>query len=262
LFWRGGSVRYAAIGDSFTEGVGDELPDGAVRGWADRVAAGLAATRGDDVRYANLAVRGRLLAPIVTDQLETALSLEPAPTLITLNGGGNDMLRPGADMANLVALTERAVRRCADAGVRLVLISGADPSDRLPFGRRIHRQAAALTAGVAALAAEHGLTFVDVFHDSEIRRPGYWAADRLHLGSAGHQRVAELVLAALGEGHAAQAASSGSPAARGLLAEARYYREHVLPWVGRRLRGRSSGDDRAAKHPAWIPVPAADRTAG
>ena len=33
---------YAAIGDSFTEGVGDELPDGTVRGWADFVALGLA----------------------------------------------------------------------------------------------------------------------------------------------------------------------------------------------------------------------------
>ena len=34
------SVRFVAIGDSFTEGVGDELPDGVVRGWADLTAAG------------------------------------------------------------------------------------------------------------------------------------------------------------------------------------------------------------------------------
>jgi hypothetical protein len=70
------------------------------------------------------------------------------------------------------------------------------------------------------------------------------------------------VLATLGEGPAARAASAGSPAARRLLAEARYYREHVLPWVGRRLRGRSSGDDRAAKHAAWIPVPAGEGMPG
>jgi len=255
-------VRYAAIGDSFTEGVGDELPDGAVRGWADRVAAGFAAGRGGQVHYANLAVRGRLLAPIVTEQLEVALALDPAPTLITLNGGGNDMLRPGCDVARLVALTERAVRRCAEAGVRLVLISGADPSDRLPFGRTIHRRAARLTEGVAALAAAHGVDFVDVFHDAEIRRPGYWSADRLHLNAAGHERVAQLVLAALGEGPAARAAGHDSAAARGLLAEARYYREHVLPWLARRLRGRSSGDGRVAKHATWIPVPAPERASG
>jgi hypothetical protein len=146
--------------------------------------------------------------------------------------------------------------------VRLVLISGADPSDRLPFGRVVRRRAAQLTAGVAGLAAAHRVEFVDVFHDTEIRRPGYWSADRLHLNSAGHQRVAELVLAALGEGRAARAASSESPVARSLLAEARYYREHVLPWVHRRLRGRSSGDSRPAKHAAWIPVPTADQAPG
>ena len=35
-------ASYIAIGDSFTEGVGDERRDGSVRGWADLVALGLA----------------------------------------------------------------------------------------------------------------------------------------------------------------------------------------------------------------------------
>jgi lysophospholipase L1-like esterase len=260
-------VRYVAVGDSFTEGVGDEGPDGSVRGWADRVAVGLAAAQGGTIEYANLAVRGRLLQPIVTGQLDAALSLTPAPTLVTLNGGGNDMLRPGADVARLVALTERAVRRCVDGGVRLVLLAGPDPADRLPFGRTVHRRAAALTAAVARLAAAHDLVFVDVFHDAEIRRPGYWSADRLHLNTAGHQRVAGLVLAALGHPAAATAAGVDAPETRRLLAEMQYYRRHVLPWVHRRLRGRSSGDGRTGKHLDWIPVaaeasPATEGTSG
>ena len=48
---------YVAIGDSFTEGVGDELPDGRVRGWADQVALGLALASPEPVTYANLAIR-------------------------------------------------------------------------------------------------------------------------------------------------------------------------------------------------------------
>ena len=48
---------YAAIGDSFTEGVGDELPDGTVRGWADFVALGLALPMG--------AIAGILLTGLV-----------------------------------------------------------------------------------------------------------------------------------------------------------------------------------------------------
>lgn len=245
-------MRYVAIGDSFTEGVGDELADGTVRGWADLVAAGLAAS-GEPVHYANLAIRGRLMAPIVTEQLDAALALDPPPTLMTLNGGGNDMLRPRTDVGRLMALTERAVERCLSAGVRLVLLSGADPSDRLPFGRTIRRRGELLTQGVAALAARHGLTFVDMFHDLEIRRPGYWSADRLHLNEFGHRRVAGRVLAALGAEVPLE--SNGFAAARkSLLAEARYYREHVLPWVRRRLRNESSGDTRIGKYLEWTVI--------
>jgi len=247
-------VRYVAIGDSFTEGLGDELPDGSVRGWADRVAAGLAAAGGEPVEYANLAIRGRLLEPIVTEQLDTALSLTPAPTLITLNGGGNDMMRPGGDMGRLIDLTEQAVRRCADAGVRLVLISGADPSDRLPFGGVMRRRGELLTAAIGDLAARYGLDFADVFHDAEIRRAGYWSPDRLHLNAAGHQRAAGLILTAMGCPTAAHVVDPGRAESRRLLAEARYYREHVLPWINRRMRGRSSGDHRTAKFPDWTPV--------
>lgn len=249
-------LRYVAIGDSFTEGVGDDLPDGRSRGWADLVASGLASATGETVHYANLAVRGRLLEPIATTQLEAALALSPAPTLLSFNGGGNDMMRPGVDVARLVRLTEHVIRRCAETGVRLVLLSGADPSARLPLGRVIHRRGIELTVAVAELAARHDLVFVDMFNDQEIRRPGYWSPDRLHLGGDGHRRVASRVLAALGHPVTAHAVAPEPNSRRSVLAEARYYREHVLPWLHRRVRGRSSGDDRAGKHPTWVPIDA------
>jgi lysophospholipase L1-like esterase len=251
-----GGVRFVAIGDSFTEGLGDELPDGSVRGWADLVAAGLATTADGPVHYANLAVRGRLLAPVVGDQLPAALALHPAPTLITLNGGGNDMMRPGCDVDRLVELTEQAVRQCVDAGVRLVLLSGADPTARLPFGSMMHRSGVALTAAVAELAARYDVLFVDAFGDEELRRPEYWSPDRLHLGPAGHRRVAGLVLAALGHPGAAHVVDPGPDEPRRLRTEARYYREHVLPWAMRRVLRRSSGHGRTGKHLDWVEVEA------
>ena len=247
-------TRYVAIGDSFTEGVGDELPDGSVRGWADLVAAGLAAGEGRPVRYANFAIRGRLLEPIVTEQLDAALALSPPPTLLTLNGGGNDMMRPGGDMARLAGLTERAIRRCLDAGVRVVLLSGADPADRLPFGGVMHRRGEALTQAVAGLIDKYDIVFVDVFHDTEIKRAGYWSPDRLHLNAAGHRRVAGLVLTALGHEGATHVIDPGPAESRRVLAEARYYGEHVLPWLHRRVRGRSSGDGRTGKFEDWVSI--------
>jgi hypothetical protein len=62
------------------------------------------------------------------------------------------------------------------------------------------------------------------------------------------------VLTALGHPIEAHAVDPGPAARRRALGEARYYGEHVLPWVRRRIRGRSSGDDRTGKHLMWTPV--------
>ena len=115
--------RYVALGDSFTEGVGDPDPDrpNGLRGWADRVAEVLA-TRTDDFGYANLAIRGRTLRPILAEQLEPALALRP--DLVTIYAGGNDLIRPRCDvdaLADGVRRGDRHARR-----------------ERRP-GRRVHR---------------------------------------------------------------------------------------------------------------------------
>lgn len=126
------TIRYVAIGDSFSEGLGDA---GVVPfpGWTGRLASGMARAHDADVRYANLAVRGRLLAGVLEDQLDAALALDPTPTLITFCAGGNDLLRPRFDARALVAPLEEAVRTVLDRGVHLTLLSPADPSARLPW---------------------------------------------------------------------------------------------------------------------------------
>src|ERR1044071_2174023 len=89
--------RYVALGDSFTEGVGDPDPTrpNGVRGWADRVAEVLAA-QVEGFRYANLAIRGRKMAAVLAEQVEPALGM--GPDLVTVYAGGNDILRPKVDV--------------------------------------------------------------------------------------------------------------------------------------------------------------------
>ncbi len=70
--------RYVAIGDSTTEGLDDPRPDGSYRGWADRLADDLARAN-PDVRYANLAIRGRLAQQVHDEQLPVQLP-DPSPT--------------------------------------------------------------------------------------------------------------------------------------------------------------------------------------
>ncbi|MBL3685487.1 SGNH/GDSL hydrolase family protein [Leucobacter zeae] len=247
------AIRYVAIGDSFTEGVGDEMPDGSLRGWADLVAQGLADAAGAPVAYANLAIRGRLLGPILAEQLEPALAL--GPTLVSFNGGGNDMLRPGTDIDWIIAETERALRRILDAGAEPLLLAGANPTAGLPGGARVRAKGDALVSAATGVAARLGIRFADNWSDAELAGRQYWSPDRLHLAPVGHHRVAANVLAALGREVPSDWVVDAGATPRPTRGEQlRYTREHVVPWIRRRLTGRSSGDGRTAKHPDWVLV--------
>lgn len=246
-------IRYVAIGDSFTEGVGDERPDGSVRGWADLVAQGLADSTGEPVEYANLAIRGRLLNAILAEQLEPAIAL--GPTLLSFNGGGNDMLRPGTNMASIIAATEVALERVTRAGITPLLLAGANPTAGLPNGASVSKKGAELTRAAGAVAERIGVPFSDNWHDAELALSQYWSLDRLHLAPVGHHRVAANVLRTLGHDVPADwELSAGPRAAPTARDQLQYTRVHVLPWIGRRLTGRSSGDGRSAKYPRFVTI--------
>ncbi|WP_203579396.1 SGNH/GDSL hydrolase family protein [Microbacterium hibisci] len=250
------SVRYVAIGDSFTEGVGDDLPDGHVRGWADLVAQGWADAAGEPIEYANLAIRGKLVWPIVDEQLEPALALRP--THLSFNGGGNDMLRPRTSVAHVVAAFERVLRRCDEEGVQLIVLSGANPTAQLPLRGVIQRRGDLLSHAVEKrLASRADVVQAYNWFDAELATPPFWSEDRLHMNSRGHHRVAARVLSALGLEPPPEWWSLPPLPAAGARGAA-YYREHVGPWVRRRLTGTSSGDGRTPKFGEWTEfVPAA-----
>lgn len=250
-------IKLVAIGDSFTEGVGDERADGSVRGWADLTAEGIAQATGAPIQYANLAIRGRLIAPILEEQLEPAIALRP--THVTFNGGGNDMLRPGTDMASILSQTERALTRILESGAQPILLFGADPTGGLPGGARFRVKAEALGEGAQKITDRLGIPIVDNWNDPELPNAQYWSTDRLHMAPAGHHRVAANVLRALGYELPADWTLLADPVPKpGAREQLRYTREHMLPWIGRRLTGRSSGDGRTAKHPDWVWVPPID----
>jgi lysophospholipase L1-like esterase len=206
------------------------------------------------VLYANLAIRGRLLDRIIDGQLDSALRLEP--TLVTFNGGGNDILRPNADTGALFRRYTEVIDRVTAAGAQLVLMSGGNPTAGLPMGARIQAKGDRFNELVAGLAKERGVPFADNWSDRELAKPAYWSMDRLHLATVGHHRVAARVLATLGYDHPASwiTEADGRTDSPGLRAELAYYRKHVLPWVQRRMTGRSSGDGRVAKFAEWSEV--------
>ncbi|MFI1825588.1 SGNH/GDSL hydrolase family protein [Streptomyces sp. NPDC020412] len=246
-------TSFVAVGDSFTEGMSDRLPDGSYRGWADLLAARLAA-RSPGFRYANLAVRGKLIGQIVTDQVGAAAGMRA--DLVTLVGGLNDVLRPRVDMGRVCGLLEEAVETLGPSCRQLVLMrSPGRHGPVLDMGRARMEE---LYAHIEVLAERHGAVVVDLYGAPVLGDPRMWDADRLHLTAEGHHRVAEAVWQSLGL-TAQEDWNAPLPAAvpAAWLArrtdDARFARRHLGPWIGRRLTGRSSGDGRAAKRPELLP---------
>lgn len=261
---------YVAVGDSFTEGMGDDLlPDGHYRGWADRVASALAgetsapaggtsapAGGNGGFRYANLAVRGKLIGQIHDEQLAPALAM--GAELVTLAGGLNDVLRPGCD----IDAVERQLGRCATelraGGATVVLFTSTDPTRRLAGSARLLPAILRMKAFVQELGRQDGFVVVDLFSAPCFDDRRLWAEDRLHLAPEGHRRVAAGVLEALGrpaafDWRAPLPAAAPAGRAERLREDARWLGTHLGPWIGRRLTGRSSGDGRPAKRPELLP---------
>jgi lysophospholipase L1-like esterase len=255
-------VRYVAVGDSFTEGMSDADPsaENSYVGWADRLAAHLAQEQdrdGESFGYANLAVRGRLLDDIAGRQVDEALQLEP--DLVSIVGGGNDLLRPRADIDALADRLEEAVTRLRATGADVLMATSVDPVEA-PLLRRTRGRYATYVAHVWSIARRHDAFVVDLWGMRALRDHRLWAEDRIHMTSEGHRRVARQALAVLGHPVDADTWQHPLPPAQPIprservRANARWARAHLAPWVGRRVRGESSGDAVTAKRPSVTPL--------
>ncbi|WP_306317588.1 MULTISPECIES: SGNH/GDSL hydrolase family protein [unclassified Streptomyces] len=244
-----------AVGDSFTEGMSDLLPDGSYRGWADLLADRMAA-RTPDFRYANLAVRGKLIGQIVDEQIDVAAAMKA--DVVTLVGGLNDTLRPKCDMVRVRDLLTRAVETLAPSCEQLVLMRS--PGRNGPVMERFRPRMEELFTCIDDLAAKHGAVVVDLYGAPVLGDQRLWDVDRLHLTAEGHRRVAEAVWQTLGYEPESDWRAALAPAVppnwlTRRAADARFAKQHLAPWIARRLTGRSSGDGRSPKRAELSPYP-------
>jgi lysophospholipase L1-like esterase len=248
--------RYVALGDSFTEGIGDPEPNspGGHRGWADRVAEVLAAGN-PAFAYANLAVRGKLIQQIMDEQIEPAVQLRP--DLISISAGGNDVLRPGTDPDEIAAKFETVIERLAADRPTIVVFTGVDVGFS-PVFRSIRGKVAIYNENIRSVAAKYDCIVADQWALTEIQDQRMWAPDRLHLNAIGHHTVARMVLDALGVENSLEPLKP-EPFPERTRRDVRsddmqWAREYLVPWVVRRIRHQSSGDTISAKRPIAGPL--------
>lgn len=253
--------RYVAIGDSITEGVGDPLPDGALYGWADRLAAALSRRHGP-VQYANLAIRGRRTAQIHREQAAPALELQPE--LISALVGVNDLVATRLDVGEFRGEIDVLFATLRSDGATVATSTLPDLSALLPLPHRardvLRRRHAAVNRALSDVATDHGVLLLPLADLAAAGDRRVWCPDRLHPNPVGHALLAE-AMSQLVDGvtlEVATAAQNGygtvGYARPGAVSSAGWAGRYLLPRTIRRLRGRSSGDGRTAKFPAYVTV--------
>ncbi len=247
---------YAALGDSFTEGMNDPGDAGSFRGWADRLAERLCVDN-PDLTYANLAVRGRLFDAIVDDQVPAALRLRP--DLVSFAGGANDALRPGFNPARMGTRLHEVVRVLSASGAKVILFTAPPPSPRLPGAGLLRSRLAGLNRIVARVAKRHNAFLVKLDEEEAYNDGRLWSDDRLHMSPFGHAKVATDICTALGIDPAPDWLTPLPPVTRTAWSSRRredlkWAQGHFGPWIKRRLTKTSSGDTVSAKRPILAPM--------
>ena len=250
-------ARYVALGDSQTEGLGDADTTGGCRGFADRLAEQLAAVS-PELRYANLAVRGRLAAQVRAEQLGPALELRP--DLATVMAGMNDLIRPGFNATEVTGHLDEIFTALTAAGAHVVTVTYPDISKIAPLARPLLPKVLDFNARIRDVAARRGVTVVDTFPHAFTTDARMWSADRLHASPLGHARFAAAIAEALSLAGSDDTWTlplpllPSSPPWKAAATELRWLATFAGPWIYRRARGRSSGDGRTAKRPQLTPV--------
>ncbi len=192
-------VRFVALGDSLTEGVGDPVEAG-WRGWAALLAASLAEDS-EQVRFTNLAVSGAQTRDVLERQ--TPVGLELRPDLVSVVVGVNDTLRHTFDIHAVAANLDHVYAAFARRGATLLTACLPDPGAMLglpdALACPLARRQRAVNEVVHALSGRYGAVHLHAADGVRVTDRTLWSADRLHPGERGHRQLAARYHAMLAE---------------------------------------------------------------
>jgi lysophospholipase L1-like esterase len=237
-----------------TEGMSDEVIDGKYRGWADRVADELAKSN-SDFTYMNLAIRGKLLKQVVEDQIPQAVKyIEGKQTLVSFHAGANDVLRPNYRAEHSLPLYEKGVKQLIDAGATVIIFTVIDKVEGKGKTATVwHQRFSNFNENVRKVAAKYPVILFEAKKAEFLNDRRFLAFDRLHMNSEGHRRLANAVLEGLGYNFDPNwkvplPLVKKKNKAVMFLENIAWITIFFIPWIWRRIRGKSSGDGRIGKY--------------
>jgi lysophospholipase L1-like esterase len=180
-------LRFVALGDSLTEGVGDPV-GGGWRGWAALLAEGL----GHAVDFTNLALSGSQTRDVLERQLPAALELRPDIASVVI--GVNDTLRCTFDIHAVAARLDEVYRTFRERETLLLTACLPDPGAMLglpgALASPLARRQRAVNTVVHALSERYGAVHLHASEGAWLTDRAMWSADRLHPGERGHRQLA------------------------------------------------------------------------
>ncbi|MFD3947433.1 SGNH/GDSL hydrolase family protein [Streptomyces sp. NPDC058579] len=183
-------MRFAVLGDSLSEGVGDRV-EGAWRGWAALLAEGLAGP-GQRLEFRNLAISGAQSREVAEYQAPVAVAFRP--DLASVVVGVNDTLRHTFDIEQLARRLDRVCADLTASGAVLLTACLPDPGRMLalpaPLARPLARRQRAVNTLVHALSARYDAVHLHLADSTWTDDRSLWSADRLHPGERGHRAIA------------------------------------------------------------------------
>ncbi|PFQ43712.1 lipase [Bacillus cereus] len=187
--------RFVAIGDSFTEGIGDEVEGIALKSWVGHFVQ----LCENDIEYANFAKRGLVTKEIRSQQLEKALTFKP--DLVSLIAGANDVLKGRWNHDVYKNDIEFMIDSLSKAGSDIIIANLPDFTVRLPFAAEkkqvIKEQLLEANDVILSLSREYKLHHVDFWNHQLVNDNTLWSTDLIHPNSKGYVKVAELIFSSL-----------------------------------------------------------------
>ncbi|PDZ55378.1 lipase [Bacillus cereus] len=187
--------RFVAIGDSFTEGIGDEVEGIALKSWVDHFVQ----LCEKDIEYANFAKRGLVTEEIRLQQLEKALTFNS--DLVSLIAGANDVLKGRWNHDAYKNDMEFMIDTLSKAGADIIIANLPDFTVRLPFASEkkqvIKEQLLEANEVIHSLSREYKLHHVDFWNHHLVNDNTLWSKDLIHPNSKGYVKVAELIFSSL-----------------------------------------------------------------